>query len=166
MKKILFIAIAAAALFVSCEKTPVGMTGTEPLAGMWAVTIDARFPDGSYAEDPYGLGTSYVWTYNTSSNSTTEMWVSDQGNFWEYSVKVPCSVDNLTFGSADWKQNSDYECGVLVNNGKIEYGTATTPSGVPADKIYFELAFDDDEPGMTYVVEGYRYTGFEADGIY
>ncbi len=65
MKKIIFITLAAIALLSSCEKTPIGMTATEPLAGHWAVTIDAIAPDGTEYTDPYGLGTSYVFTYNT-----------------------------------------------------------------------------------------------------
>ncbi len=165
MKKIFIIALTAV-LFASCEKEPVGMTATEPLAGMWAVTIDAVAPDGTEYEDPYGLGTSYVWTYNTAENGATEMWVSDQKNFWDYSVKVPCSVEGLTFGSTEWLDNTAYDCKVTIKNGKVVYDAAETPSGMPADQIYFELAFDDDTYGFTYIINGYRYSGFDADGIY
>ena len=47
-------------------------------------------------------------------------------------------------------------------------GAATTPSGMPADSIYFELKLIDDAIAAaygydSYQVCGFRYTGFAAD---
>ncbi len=189
--KIIYLSLALGLLFTSCAKDDIGMTATEPLAGQWQVTIDAVLLDGTVEEDFYGVGTSYVWTYNTSANTADEMWVSDQGYFWSYSVKVPCSVSGLTFGSSDWLDNYDYDSQVYINNGQIIYDGTTTPSGVAADYIYFELKFNDDYYGDQdtvdyyndyynyyygtegveyfslivdyYVVHGFRWTGFTAD---
>jgi hypothetical protein len=54
---------------------------------------------------------------------------------------------------------------VKITEGKILLGAATTPSGMPADSIYYKIQFDDDGVGGTeiYVVHGYRHTGLAND---
>ena len=49
-----------------------------------------------------------------------------------------------------------------VDDGKLELNGATAPSGTIADKISFTYTTTVD-PGATYTVEGYRYTGWTED---
>lgn len=152
-------------LFSSCEKDEVGSTATEALAGEWYVTVDAADEAGNtVAEDPFGLGHIFVLTYNTAADIPTEMYVSDEGNFWNYKVRVNSDVNNLTFSTNGDTQNEAYDCLVNIEDGRLLPQAATTPSGMPADSIVFYVSFSDDTNGfIKYKVSGYRYTGFEAD---
>ena len=49
-----------------------------------------------------------------------------------------------------------------MTDGKLELNGATAPSGTIADKISFTYTTTVD-PGVTYTVEGYRYTGWTED---
>ncbi|MDE5635341.1 MAG: hypothetical protein K2I52_03420 [Muribaculaceae bacterium] len=50
----------------SCEKEDIGMTATVNLAGEWMVTADAVDANGNVVmEDPFGLGSFQIITYNT-----------------------------------------------------------------------------------------------------
>lgn len=172
MKKIIYSMIMFAGLMTaSCEKDDIIHTATEPLAGEWYVTVDFADADGNVVmADPYGIGKFMVNTYNTSANVNNEMWVDDLGNFWEFKLKVNCDIANLTFASNDTVPNFYYDCGVIIEDGKMLPKAATTPSGVPADSIVFYVQFTDDNLayqeafGYTrFKVSGYRYTGFTAD---
>lgn len=151
----------------SCEKEEIGMTATVDLAGEWMVSVDAVGPDGSVVmEDPFGLGNIQIITYNSAANRPDELVVNDLGGFWEFTVKVPCNVEAKVFGSDSWLDNMAYESKVKVFNGSVVFGGALTPSGMPADAIEFEVAFDDDENGAYgidhYLVKGYRRTGLNG----
>ena len=63
----------------------------------------------------------------------------------------------------DFVENTSYDCGVRITEGKIMEGAATTPSGMPADSIVYMIQFDDDPNGLTYKVSGFRRTGFPND---
>ena len=155
----------------SCEKEDIPNTATEALAGEWYVTADWADAEGNvvYA-DPYGAGKFMLNTYNTSANVATEMWVDDLENFWDFKLKVNCDITQLTFESNDTVANVKYDCGVIIEEGKILLGAATTPHGTPADSIVFYVQFTDDEKayqdyyGYTrYKISGYRYTGLTVD---
>lgn len=166
MKKLIYsLIMCAGVLFTSCEKDEVGNTATEALAGDWYVTVDIVDDAGNtLAEDPFGLGHTFLFTYNTAANIPTEMYVSDQDYFWNYTVRVNSDVNNLTFGTNGDVQNEAYDCLVNIENGRVLPQAATTPSGMPADSIVLYVSFSDDEnPGTKYKVSGYRYTGFTAD---
>ncbi len=159
--------ITACAAFTACQKEEIGGTATEALAGEWVVRIDAVDASGQRVfEDPYGVGESMVWTYNTSANSPSEMFLDDRGEFWKYKCKVGCDVSALTFSATDAE---DLYNGVSVNvtGGKVTVGGTTTPSETPADAIEFYITFSDDEyVGTVYdklYVHGYRYTGLASD---
>jgi hypothetical protein len=173
MKKILLYTIAWAAglfLITSCEKEEAGGTAAKALAGEWYVTVTAVDDNGGVVyedEDLFGIGHFHLDTYNTSSNSDTEMWIDDNENFWEFKTKINIDLAAKTFQTTD-AQNEYYDCKVTISNGKILYGAATTPSKMPADSIVFNISFDDDPyPGAygyaNYRIAGYRYTGFEND---
>lgn len=151
----------------SCEKEEIGMTATVNLAGEWMVTADAVDAGGNVVmEDPFGLGSFQIITYNTSADRPDEFFVNDLGGFWEFIVKVPCNSDAKIFGSESWLDNLAYESQVKVFNGSVVFGGTETPSGMPADAIQFEVAFDDDENGVYgidhYIVKGYRRTGLNG----
>lgn len=180
MKKIFtLLAIAIALVAVSCEKTPIESTATVDLAGQWYVTYQAVDDAGNVIDDDFNGGYSLALTFNTSANDTDHILISDEGNHLGWKAKVPCNLSALTFGSSEMLPNiegeTDYHgAGIIINNGKIVKGGAETPSGMPADSIYFEVTLEDDyyigyysyyEYGdyTHYIVSGYRYTGFAAD---
>lgn len=171
MKKLLlYTTILACSLLVvtSCEKEEIGGTAAESMAGEWYVTADAVDASGNLVyEDFFGIGHFHLDTYNTASNSTAQMWVSDNGNFWDFKNKINIDLNAMTFQASD-AQNEAYDSKLTITNGKILYGAATTPSGMPADSIVFNVTFNDDtypaDYGFdSYRIAGFRYTGFTAD---
>ncbi len=150
------------AIFSSCSKEDIPMTSTVNLAGEWMVTVDVIDGNDVY-EDGFGLGQMLWLTYNTNADNGTEIWLDDTATFWETKVKLPCDVNTLTFGSSTAVPNEYYDCDVTVTGGKITFGGAVTPSGMPADKFECYITYSDDPDGYTYYVHGYRRTGFVAD---
>lgn len=166
-KTLLILGLAVCAAFTACKKDEIGGTATEALAGEWVVLIDAVDASGQIVyEDPFGMGESFVYTYNTSANKPDVMFLDDQGEFWEYKCKVNCNAESLTF-SASGAEDLYNGISVDVSGGKITLGGATSPSGMPVDAIEFYITFsDDDYVGNLYdklYIHGYRYTGFAAD---
>ncbi|MDD3789132.1 MAG: lipid-binding protein, partial [Petrimonas sp.] len=147
-----------------------GETDAEAMAGEWYVKADAVDANGEIVykdEDLFGIGYFHLDTYNTASNSTTEMWVNDNGNFWDFKNKINVDLNTLTFSAPD-AQNESYDSKVTIENGKILLGAAKTPSGMPADSIIFIAKFDDDPYPQRYgyygyKISGFRFTGFAAD---
>jgi hypothetical protein len=160
--------LIAGVCLTSCEKDKIGGTATESLAGEWYVTADAINADGTvFEEDLFGIGHFLMATYNTASNSTSEIWVDDATHFWEFKLKAAADINTLTFSVED-ADNEYYESKVTILNGKILPRAAITPSGTPADSIVFEVSFDDDpypaDYGYArYRISGYRYTGLTGD---
>lgn len=179
MKKIFFIiSIALAIAFVSCQKNPIEKTATVDLAGQWYVTYQAVDDAGAVIDDDFNEGYSILLTFNTSSNSTDSIFVSDEGNHLDWKGKVPCNLGAKTFGTSEelegYIATNRHGAGITIYNGKILTAAAKTPSGMPADSIYFELKLQDDyyigfysDNGYGaythYVVSGFRYTGFAND---
>jgi len=169
MKKILFLIMVVGAFLTSCEKDKIGGTETQKIAGEWNVTVDAVDADGAVVyEDLFGLDHINILTYNTEKNVPNEMWVDDEGNFWEFQVIVNLDNANSTFSTNDYVENNAYDSKVKITNGQVLYGAAKTPSGMPADSIIFYVSFDDDPyPAAyhyeNYKISGYRYTGFADD---
>lgn len=169
MKKIIYLLImCAGVLLSSCEKDEIGGTTTEALAGEWYVMVDGVDESGAVVyEDPFGMGHSLLYTFNTAANVPTEMYVSDEGNFWDYKVRVKSDITALTFSTDGAVASEASDCDVTIEGGKVLLGAATTPHGTPADSIVFYVTFSDDEyiPALwsKMKVSGYRYTGFVQD---
>ena len=161
--KYLFITLFAVA-FTSCDKEEIGDTATVNIAGEWMVTANLADANGNIiAEDPSGLGYFQIITYNTAANVGTEMWLNDLGEFWDFTVKIPCDAANFTFGSTTPVPNAAYDdCNVTVTNGKVTIGGTVSPSGSIVDAIEFCISFSDDEPGTVYLLKGYRRTGLNG----
>ncbi|MCS2850460.1 hypothetical protein NXX05_24180 [Bacteroides thetaiotaomicron] len=76
---------------------------------------ECHFIDRGKVEDPFGAGHLQMSTYNTASNSETEVWLDDLGNFWEYKkLKVNVNYAARTFSTTGFVDNVTYES--KVNN--------------------------------------------------
>ena len=177
MKKIINLLLIAAVLFSvsSCTKLyelnqpkekDVEYSAVWPLAGEWWVVY--RFDDGSgVMDDYYGVGHTQLFTYNTAAEDANKFWVSDNNNFWSYTVKSDCDVSSATFKGTDMVSTSDYGAGlydikVQITDGKVIKDGGKSTSGVVCDSIVFNLEFEDD-PGTIYQCSGVRRTGFLED---
>lgn len=162
MKNIFLILIAGALVFASCEKEyEVVNTETVDLAGQWWLTFETSAGTYSYYS---GL------TYNTAADDGSAIWVSDQGGFWDFKVKVPVqSLDDMTFGGDNLENQVDgYPIAINIRNGKVLKDAGTTISGRVVDSIYYEIWFEDaGDYGFGadeyFTVGGVAHTGFEED---
>ena len=169
MKKYLYFAMTALALgfgFTACDvetDEEPGGTNVQNLAGHWMVTVDIVDENGDllYA-DPYGIGEIDVFTYNTSANDADSIWITDANNFWQFEMKIPANVSDLTFSCPEKDYDAAGTGKAIITNGKVLLGAATNLHGMPNDSITFDITFDDDDPsyGYIYRMSGQKYTGF------
>ena len=152
--------------FSSCDPETdeePGGTNVEKMAGMWDVQVHAINEDGTIQyEDPYGLGTFTINTYNTAANNNTEMWFDDS-NFWGVKMKVNVDYANAIFSAPDgtaYDFTTPDGGKVKSMKGKILYGQGKNIHGMPCDSICVEVAFDDDDNGLIYRYTGVRHSGF------
>ncbi len=141
----------------SCDEVggddDMGGTAVKDMAGDWYVK--------TFVGSTEVLGYQLISTYNTAANLSTEMWIDDHQNIWEFKVKSGVDYSAKTFsGSA--LQNDYYNITVNITNGKVLHGAATTTGGNTSDSITFEAEFSDD-PGTIYRIAGYKRTGFAED---
>lgn len=169
MKKVIYLLImVTGVLMTACDKDDIGGTSTVALAGEWYVTVDGvDANENVLLEDPFGLGHTMLYTYNTAANVSNEMYVDDTKNFWDYKVRIKSNIETLTFSTEGAVANEKYKCDVTIDGGKVLMGAATTPHGTPADSIVFYVSFSDDTNAPKYYsklkVAGYRYTGLASD---
>lgn len=135
-------------------------------AGQWYV----MYNHATYGEDPFGAGFVLLNTFNTAADNGQEFWMTDDGEFWDYKVKIPVNIQNMTFGSDNNVVNAvkGYDINVKVMNGKIIKNASVQPSGATTDSIYFEIWFEDleDATGIAndkLLVSGFRRSGFLED---
>jgi len=143
----------------ACQKDyVVENTSTVNMSGQWWAQ---HLVNG---EDIYGAGMVEIQTYNTAKNDGKEMWITDDGNFWNYKVKCPIDYKNLTFSGENLiNAVAGYDITISIKNGKIMKNAAHSTSGTVVDSIYYEIEFSDDDPVRTYQVSGIGYTGWEDD---
>lgn len=129
-----------------------------------------RYDHESFGEDPFGTGFTKILISNTAADNGVEVWLTDEGHFWDYKVKIPVNLETMTFGSENIVMNEvdGYDIDVIVKNGKIIKDVVKLPSGVNADSIYFEIWFDDleDATGIAndkLLVGGHRKSGYLED---
>lgn len=179
MKKLIYLCMAVLCMtFASCEKDEVGGTATEALAGEWYVTADAVDANGNViegGEDFLGVGKFLLNTYNTAANVDNQMWIDDNGNFWNFKCRMTSDIKNLTFttngeaaNAALNKDGSVYDCKINVEGGKVLLGMGKTVQGTATDSIVFYVSFDDDDyPAQygyaKYKISGHRYSGLTQD---
>jgi len=170
MKKVFYAIMALATLtFASCEKEPAGGTAVEAMSGQWYVNVQGLDEDGSVLyedEELYGAGNFQIVTCNTADNDPSKLFVNDLGNFWEFAVVTKCDLASKTF-SVEEGEDVLNGISVTITDGKILPLAATTPSGMKADSIVFDVLFSDDPyAGLVYDrlrFTGYRYTGLAND---
>lgn len=157
MKKILYLFMLGVTVFTSCKKDDeVPGTAMKEMAGEWFL----RYSTDNGAT--WGDYTHYS-TYNTASNSSTEMWLDDLESYWEIKGKVNVDLATKTFSGTDIP-NQYYASTFTVTDGKLLKGAATAPaSGTKTDSLYFKVTYSDDDDNDTYIFAGYRKTGFLED---
>lgn len=150
----------------SCAKEEIGGTAVQDMCGEWYVTVDAADASGNVTmEDPFGMGYFPIFTYNTNKNTESEMYIDDQGNFWEFRVIANVNYAAKTFSATS--AADDYN-GITVDvmDGKVVKDGAKSQSGYTADGISFLVKFSDDEnAGQAYdylLIHGYRRTGLNG----
>lgn len=175
MKKyIVFFAFFAALFAVSCSPytdEEAGGTAVQDLSGTWTVIAYYSALEADGAGDlsnaskaeldaaewvPYY--NTYQRTYNTAANLSTEMWFED--NFWGDMYKVDTDCSKLSFSCEDVETEAGIN--VTARYGQVLKGAATTYSGRQADSIVVYINYSDD-PGFTYKIAGFRYTGYTED---
>ena len=108
-------------------------------------------------------GSFHLLTYNTSANNPNEIFIDDQGNFWDFKIKATSDVNSLTFSATDALNLSYDDCTVSVTNGKIVKNGGVQNNGSPADLITMDVTFSDDDDALVYHIEGVRYSGLEEN---
>lgn len=160
MKKIniIFIFIALITVAISaCKKDPEpGGTSVQDMAGDWYVKVNEA---GTY---------SALYTFNTSENTSTAMWMQGSGlksGAVVLAIKGKTGVDypNKLFSGSNIANVSTVAgkpATFTIANGKIfPNGTKGHVSKSPTDSIYFEL----NAGGTVYKVSGFHKTGFMED---
>lgn len=172
MKKyISFVALWALASvgLMSCDTETdeePGGTNIEKMCGYWDVKVDAVDESGNVVlEDPFGLGTATTFTYNTSTNSTTEMWIDDQETFWAYKFKVNIDYAAATFSAPATTYADGTEETATITDGKVLYGAGKNIHGMPCDSIVYYITFSDDEYPAEYGYSKYRVAGIRHSGF-
>jgi hypothetical protein len=144
---------------VSCDQDDeieVEYMATYPVSGDWTVNYYVENADGELEEIASGL---QILAYNTAANSPTEIWIDDHGTFWDYKVKTPLNIADLSFSGSEL-QNVSYASKVTITEGKV-FRNGTRVNGLQADSIAFKVSFDDDETpyATTFIAAGHRSTG-------
>ena len=99
--------------FVSCDvetNEEPGGTNVQNMAGRWTVSVSQVDENGNVVfepEDLFGVVDVDLFTFNTSANSSTEMWIDDDGNFWDFKFKMPINYGAGTFSAPDIYYNDD-----------------------------------------------------------
>jgi hypothetical protein len=169
MKNSIYILTAFFAfILTSCKTDDIdpGAAANNELSGEWFV----EYNHSVFGHDPFGVGYTRLLTATTSSESATDLIVTDEENFWSFRVKARMDIASQRFGSPDTLENYvvDNDIKVLIRNGRIIEDAVTTTAGVVTDSIYFEVWFEDLEGSTgiasdTLFVSGYRRTGFLED---
>jgi hypothetical protein len=175
MKKIkllsFVLALAAIAGLNSCDEVEAGGTNVESMCGEWVVYS----PDFDMS---FALKTS-----NTANNEANKIIVTDRNaagtgtGFWGFTVKADCDLAGKMFSCTNvtneyWTETNGvytpYDIKISIRSGKITEQAVELPSGVKADKIEFEIWFEDiadaGAPADYYcTIVGYRKSGFFED---
>ncbi|WP_345950434.1 lipid-binding protein [Mucilaginibacter sp. PAMB04274] len=155
MKKIIYILVAFAFAFSSCRKDEIeaGGTNVQEMAGEFWVQADDG--DDSFYK---------ITTFNTASNSSTQMWLKEEDYGYQTLVNV-----NLTDGTFSQPNGTDITGSyiakpIVITAGKIvKNGTKAPGSGVPTDLITFTATFSNASGNNQVTYTGYRRTKFLSD---
>jgi hypothetical protein len=144
------------ALVISCETLPdpeYEYSPVYPVSGEWWVTY--KFDYGGVVDDWYGVGYTRLLTYNTAANTADSIWITDNGNFWDFKIKCGVNVPARTFSVAD-AYDMIWDDPTTITNGEVI-------EREDGDSIYMEIVWASD-PTTTYICSGRRVKGFlDAD---
>lgn len=158
-KILILLAVVLTFVGVSCKKDKeIGGTAMQKMSGDWHVTVNGDEENGYFN----------LYTFNTSDNSSTQIWfqsgdLSDEGVLIAMKGKINADLNGMTFSGtnitnigASRVANPTFS----IANGKIvTNGTVGPGSNTPTDSISFDLTIG----GQTYKIEGYHKTGFLED---
>jgi hypothetical protein len=174
MRKYMYILSLLIIGLSACKKEePIGGTSVQDMSGEW--WVQAKDADGKFSTF---LGEDFVKivTFNTSDNSTSQMWV-DLTEFWgtntppKQLVQVKANVNtgdktfSITNGNnvPDNGYKNDPNLKITIKNGKVITDGAVGPgSKQKTDAISLDVEFSD-EPGTIYKLSGYHRTKFPDD---
>lgn len=167
IKSFILLCVLSAAL-VSCETyddPKADYSPVYPLSGEWRVRITNLNTNTLIANSMYTFG-----TYNTSENSSTQMWIRTTANLpgglGTMKAKIDCNVSSLDFSVANAENLHVTTNAVLgtinITEGKITLNSVEMPSKVKSDRIFFKFT-SSRVPNVTYSVEGYRRTRWNED---
>lgn len=171
MKKILYFATIIFALaLTSCSKEEPGGTETQSMAGEWYVTVEALDAAGNVVEleDVCPESPVIIRTFNTSSNSSNKMYISDcstysygveyagsHGYYELFGFYMPLDVNlaNGTFATpaeaknlmpnyyySNWAEYGYPEySSITITNGKVVMNGGKQNNGSVADLIEFDI---------------------------
>lgn len=148
-----------------------GGTKIEKMCGYWDVQVDAVDENDEVVyEDFFDLGTVPFFTYNTADDSSTQMWVDDLNNFWEYKFLANIDYAAGTFAATDVvyseAQYEEDEPGTAtIWSGKITENGGLNLHDKPCDAIEFNISFSDDPYPEAYGYDHYRVTGLRHTGF-
>lgn len=163
--KYTFFILLAALSMVSCNSEDfdydIEYTAIHPIGGQYVVTI---YKDGQE------LNMTYCTIANTTGNDSDKCWVRIGGytaaGAFNINGKISCDVKALTFSGSQIENLAGNVTSSThtfsLTDGKIELKGIKAPSGTIADKISFSYTTTKD-PGVTYTVTGWRYTGWDED---
>lgn len=166
LKYVILMLLASCSL-VACNSEDmdydIDYTAIHPLGGQYIVTV---------SKDGADMGMMYCTIANTVSNDADKCWVRVGGvtaaDVYNINGKINCDVKALSFSGSNIENlagnvTSSNETFTLTD-GKLELKGITAPSGTVADKISFTYTTSKD-PGATYSVVGWRYTGWPEDDM-
>jgi len=150
--------------FSACDNhnEDIDYTAVGKLAGQWWVKYEVETSPGVWS-DIYEVGHLPLMTYNTASNSATEMFVDDQKAFWDYKTKVDVTQGSLNFGSTKELDNLSYESKLVITDGVVIFDAGRSKTGGITDSICFKVRFLDDDDNNVFRVSGHKRTGWDDD---
>lgn len=166
MKRLTYILFLVATLgLAACNSEDlsydVDHTAIHPLGGQYVVTV---------SKNGTVLTQTYATLSNTVNNDADKCWIRigsyTTAGAMGINGKISCDVTGLSFaGNAVENLAGNVTSSAAtftLTNGKVELQGVTAPSGTVTDKISFTYTTTKD-PGATYTVEGWRYTGWPED---
>ena len=189
MAMALTLSLGFTACDVETDEEPGG-TNIQNMCGYWDVSVSQVDESGNVVWQPeelFEIVDVPFYTYNTASNSSTQMWIDDRGEFWDFKFLVNINYSACTFTGENVPYNSDMqeladaisagspvldEDGSVVepdlatiSDAKILLGQGHNIHGLPCDSISFYISFTDDPYAAKYGyakhhVSGVRHTGF------
>lgn len=163
-RKLIYLFICTLFAFCSCsDDEKIDYTAPGILAGEWWVTYYQETAPGKW-EVIGNYKNLPLYTYNSAANKADELFVDDQGEFWDFKVKAFANPGALSFGSDAELANLSYEdCNVVITEGKVMFNAAKSKTGIVTDSICFKVKFSDDPDQLVYKVEGHKRTGWTDD---